>query len=131
MTVIVEHRRSKLGKPGDAIRSGRVDRGRGNARPTPISLRFDERADGCVYVLSHAVEIGVICRQPQGARPGFNYLCFLPGQITKPKYAADIDKAKDAMRSAVEAFVEAAGWQARPRHPDRNAGNVVGWHAEE
>lgn len=132
MTVIVEHRRSKLGKAGDRIRQGRADRAsNAGARPPKIDLHYDQRADGCIYVMSQVVELGVICHQPQGGRPGFNYLCFLPGQSSKPKYAADLDKAKDAMRSAIETFVEAAGWSARPRHPHRNAGNVVGWRARE
>ena len=122
---------TKLGKPGDSIRQGRIARGGGGAPSPKIVLHYDQRADGCIYVMAQVVELGVICHQPQGSRPGFNYLCFLPGQSSKPKYAANLDKAKDAMRSAIETFAEAAGWCARPPHPHRQPGACVGWRAGE
>lgn len=129
MNFTVEIKRARGSKPGDRVRQGRVDavpRGAGK-----IALRHDERADGCVYVLLAQAEVGVICRQPQGVRPGFNWLCFLPEQHTKPKYAETIEKARDALRSAVETWVEAAGLMARPRHPHAHPGHAVGWRAGE
>lgn len=128
-TVELKRRRSLA---GDKIRQGRVDAplrtGGGK-----IVLQFEPRADGCIYCLSRRADIGVICRQSaeRGQLPGFTWLCFLPEQHSKPQFAGDLDKAKDAMRSAVETWCEAAGLAARPNHPHRHQGQVIGWRAHD
>lgn len=134
MSFIVETRKSRNGsKPGDRIRQGRVASvprdGLGR-----IVLAFDPREDGCIYVLLARTEVGVICRQDaeRGMRHGFNWLCFLPHQHSKPSYAGDLDKAKGAMQRVVEQWCEAAGLAARKRtHPHRHPGQCVGWRAGE
>ena len=137
MTFAVERKPKRGSKAGDAIRQGRVKDGR-IAQPVrtgsgKIILTFDARDDGCIYVKSRVAEVGVICAQraERGVRPGFNWLCFLPEQRSKPQFAADLDKAKDAIRSCVETWGEAAGLVARPKPPNRQPGQVSGWRASD
>lgn len=129
MTFTVERKPKRGSKAGDAIRQGRI------AAPArtgsgKIILSYDVRDDGCIFVKSRVAEVGVICAQraERGVRQGFNWLCFLPEQRSKPQFAADLDKAKDAIRSCVETWCEAAGLVARPKHPNR--GQVTGWRAD-
>lgn len=127
MSFTVEHRR--ISRPSDKLRQGRA-----TSPPRDqlgrIVLAFDARADGCIYCLLRRAEIGVICRQSDGLRPGFNWLCFLPEQRATPNYAASLDAAKDALRVCVEAWCEAAGLVARKRtHPHAFPGRVLGWRA--
>lgn len=124
----VERKRQRTGKVGEAIRQGRADKSAAVSAGA-ITLTFEERADGCCYVLVRKAEVGVICRQrpDAGELPGFNWLCFLPEQRRAPSFAADLDKAKDAMRVTVESWCAAAGLCARAKRPPR--GTVQGWRA--
>jgi hypothetical protein len=133
MSFTVERERARLSRPGDQIRRGRVDDGVDRRAAVKLALAFEARADGCIYCLLRRAEIGVICRQDaaRGQRPGFTWLCFLPEQRRSPQFAADLAKAQDALRSAVETWCEAAGLTTRPRHPHRHAGQVQGWRAGE
>lgn len=127
MTFTVEHKRKRGSAAGDKIRQGRV--AAPSIVPGRIVLAFEERRDGCCYVLCGRAEVGVVCRQraDAGVRGGFNWLCFLPEQSTKPKFAETEDKARDAIRVAVESWFEAAGLVAKPKHPHAYPGKPVGW----
>lgn len=129
-TFTVEKVKRRGSAAGDKIRSGRVQPS-ARAGHAAIVIDFEERPDGCIYCTLRKAEVGVICRQPQGARPGFNWLCFLPEQRRSPQFAADLDKAKDALRVTVETWCEAAGLGARAKHPHRHPGQTVGWRAGE
>lgn len=130
MNFIVERKRGS--RPGDDKRRGRVADGVTRDQTVRIALLFEERSDGCCYCLLKVAEVGVICRQraDRWQRPGFTWLCFLPEQRKAPQFAADLDKAKDALRSAVETWCEAAGLAARAKHPHRYPGQVQGWRAD-
>jgi hypothetical protein len=134
--VPVEVKRKRGSAAGDAIRQGRVKDGQlappARTGAGKVILTFEPRDDGCIYVKSRVAEVGVICAQraERGVRPGYNWLCFLPEQRSKPQFAADLDKAKDAIRSCVETWCEAAGLAARGQHPHRHKGGVVGWRAK-
>ena len=132
MTFIVERKRARGSRPGDPKRHGRVAEGIVRGAAVRIVIDFEERPDGCCYCLLRRAEVGVICRQKAeiGQRPGYTWLCFLPEQRKAPQFAADLDKAKDALRSAVETWCEAAGLSASPKHPHRYPGQVQGWRAD-
>lgn len=132
--VMVEIRRRKKNRfaaAEHAFRQGRVAEGIERAAAVKIALAFEERPDGCIYCWLARAEVGVICRQraERGQRPGFTWLCFLPEQRRAPQFAADCDKAKDALRVCVESWCAAAGLTARPKHPHRYAGQVQAWRA--
>lgn len=129
--VRVEHKKRRSAA-GDKIRQGRVESP--PLVPSLIALTYIEREDGCIYVLLAKAEVGVICTQKAdvGQRPGFNWLCFLPEQRRAPRYAADLDKAKDAIRVTVEGWCEAAGLAAKARrHPHAFPGKPLGWREGE
>lgn len=116
-------------RAGDARRSGRAGQAdRPSDRPPQLELRFELRSDGCLYVVLGRADVGLICQQAPGiGRPGWNWLCMLPEQRATAQFAADLLKAKDAMRSAVETWCEAAGLCAVPRRP---RGEARAWRAE-
>jgi hypothetical protein len=128
----VESRHKRCSSAGDKIRQGRVT-APARTGSGKVILAFEARADGCIYVVARVADVGVICRQDsgRGQRPGFTWLCFLPEQRRAPQFAETLDKAKDAMRSAVETWCDAAGLVARGKHPHRHPGQVNGWRAED
>lgn len=96
-------------RTGRAAPRGRVIEAR------KVEVRFERRADACLYCILDRAIVGVICEQPPGGRPGFNWICMLPEQRVSPQFAADLEKAKGAVRRAVEGWCECAGLVMRPR----------------
>lgn len=118
-------------RPGDARRSGRAaPADPAGDDPPALELHFELRADGCLYVMLGRNDVGVICQETaRVGAPGWNWICLLhlAGGSDRAKFAATLQKAKDAMRSAVETWCEAAGLCMRPRRAKRE---VRAWRAE-
>lgn len=106
---------------GDPRRSGRASPAEAFDAPPRIELQFSfSRADGCIYAVLGRMRVGMICQETARAgAPGWNWLCELPEHRPTHKFAATLQKAKDAMRVAVEGWCEAARLVPAPRRHKR------------
>lgn len=114
-------------RAGDTRRTGRAAPRDRVVETRRVEVRFERRADACLYCVLDRAIVGVICEQPAGGRPGFNWICMLPEQRVSPQFAVDLEKAKAAVHHAVEGWCECAGLVARARQPQ----GVRTWRDED
>jgi hypothetical protein len=96
---VVETRRGYASKPGDARRSGRVE------RAGQVEVHFTDRGSQ-IEARVGVVTVGAVTHDPTSR--GFFWAIYLPGMTSAPRPARDADKARDAITHKVREWCEAA-----------------------
>lgn len=112
---IVEKKRvPRFGASGAIGVIASIPRGKPQHPPRPV-LTFAE-ASGHVDVILGVVCVGAISVNPSGGeRAGFFWTCSLPGAMSAPRPARDLQAAKKAARDRVAEWFEATGDLVRAR----------------